>query len=90
MEDLTIEWWYTIGEVALKMNVGYHTVRRLILDRKIRATKVGKQWRIKKDDLDAYIESRTLHPVDRDDSHVPSAENRSEPGMRKRSRWMEK
>jgi excisionase family DNA binding protein len=79
MNDLTIEYWYSIGEVALKMNVAYHTVRRLILDRQIRATKVGKQWRIKKDDLDAYIESRTLHPVDRDDSPAagPSREPRN-------------
>jgi len=60
MEDLTCERYYSIGEVAFKMGVAYHTVRRLILDRKIKATKMGKQWRVKMEDLQAYLDSRTL------------------------------
>lgn len=52
----------TIKEVAKYLRMGLITTYKLVQDGKIPAFKVGKQWRIKKDDLLKYIELQKLAP----------------------------
>lgn len=50
------EQYYTIEEVAKMLKVVYLTVYRWIQSGKLIAYKAGKQYRIKKLDLDRFIE----------------------------------
>lgn len=50
------EQYFTIEEVAKMLKVVYLTVYRWIQAGKLTAYKVGKQYRIKKEDLDKFIE----------------------------------
>jgi putative molybdopterin biosynthesis protein len=50
------EQYYTIEEVAKMLKVAYLTVYRWIQSGKLNANKAGKQYRIKKTDLDKFIE----------------------------------
>jgi len=49
--------YYTIEEVAKMLKVAYLTVYRWIQDGKLIAYKAGKQYRIKKNDLNNYVKS---------------------------------
>jgi putative molybdopterin biosynthesis protein len=53
---MTEEKYYTIEEVAKMLKVVYLTVYRWIRNGKLNAYKAGKQYRIKKTDLDKFIE----------------------------------
>lgn len=53
---MTKEEYYTIEEVAEMLKVVYLTVYRWIQEKKLIAYKAGKQYRIKKQDLDKFIE----------------------------------
>jgi len=53
---MTEEQYYTIKEVAKMLKVVYLTVYRWIQSGKLTAYKVGKQYRIKKSDLDKFME----------------------------------
>ncbi len=55
--DMTNEQYYTIEEVAKMLKVAYLTVYRWIQDGKLPSAKAGKQYRIKKDDLDNFLNS---------------------------------
>lgn len=55
MEDLTKH--LTVSDAAKKIGLTEERVRELINLKQIRATKIGK-WRIKPEDLQAFIESR--------------------------------
>ena len=44
-------WVYTLGEVAEELRVSKATVYRYIKDGKIRASKLGRVWRIRHEDL---------------------------------------
>ncbi len=46
---------YTIEEVAKILRVSTATVRNLIERGELKAFRVGNQWRVKKEDLDAYM-----------------------------------
>ena len=46
--------YYTIEETARTLRVAYLTVYRWIRANKLKALKAGKQYRIKKEDLDAF------------------------------------
>lgn len=50
------EQFYSIEEVSKKLKVVYLTVYRWIQLDKLIAHKAGKQYRIKKSDLDKFIE----------------------------------
>lgn len=52
MED---EKYYTIQEVADMLKVAYLTIYRWIKGNKLNAVKAGKQYRIKKSDLDKFL-----------------------------------
>jgi len=53
--NMTNEQYYTIEEAAKMLKVAYLTVYRWILSGKLVAYKAGKQYRIKKKDLDTFI-----------------------------------
>jgi len=52
------EQYYTIEEVAEMLKVAYLTVYRWIQAGKLKAVKAGKQYRIKKVDLDNFLNER--------------------------------
>ena len=52
---MTDEQYYAIEEVAKMLKVVYLTVYRWIQDGKLKAYKAGKQYRIKKNDLDNFL-----------------------------------
>ncbi|MEI7579881.1 MAG: helix-turn-helix domain-containing protein [bacterium] len=51
------EQYYKIKEVAEILKVAYLTVYRWVKDGKIEAYQLGKEYRIKKVDLDRFVES---------------------------------
>jgi len=53
------EQYYTIEEVAKILKVVYLTVYRWIQSGKLVAYKAGKQYRIKKSDIDRFIERQS-------------------------------
>lgn len=53
---MTNEQYYTIEEVAEMLKVAYLTVYRWIQSGKLKSQKAGKQYRIKKTELDRFIE----------------------------------
>ena len=55
---MTNEQYYTIEEVAKMLKVAYLTVYRWIQAGKLIACKAGKQYRIKKEDLDKFLKSK--------------------------------
>lgn len=46
---------YTLEQVADILQVSLSTVRKLVDDKELKAFKVRNQWRVRKEDLDAYI-----------------------------------
>jgi PTS system nitrogen regulatory IIA component len=50
----------TIAEVSQYLGLHELTVRRLARDGSIPALKLGRQWRIKRDLLEKWIEQRSL------------------------------
>ena len=50
---------YTIEEVADILKVSTTTVRKLIKEKKLKVTRVGMQLRVRKEDLDRFLESQT-------------------------------
>jgi len=55
MINMKEEQYYTIEEVAKMLKVVYLTVYRWIQSGKLTAYKAGKQYRIKREDLDGFI-----------------------------------
>jgi len=55
--NMTDKQYYTIEEVAKMLKVAYLTVYRWIQSGKLVAFKAGKQYRVKKADLDRFITS---------------------------------
>lgn len=58
MDKKIKEQYYTIEEIAKMLKVAYLTVYRWIQSNKLVAYKAGKQYRIKKVDLDKFIKRR--------------------------------
>ena len=53
MELLTLE------EVAQRLKISVQTVRRMIADKELKASKIRGQWRVRSDDLERYIAEHT-------------------------------
>ena len=49
--------YYSIEEVAKMLKVAYLTVYRWVQAKRLVALKAGKQYRIKKEDLDIFLNS---------------------------------
>ena len=50
--------YYTIDEIAKMLKVAYLTVYRWIQTDKLKSVKAGKQYRIKKSDLNHFIKRK--------------------------------
>ena len=51
----------TVGEVASLMRVSNMTVYRLIKAGQLGAIRVGKNYRIRRTDVDRYLDERAVH-----------------------------
>ncbi|HEU4480269.1 MAG TPA: helix-turn-helix domain-containing protein [Actinomycetota bacterium] len=51
----------TVGEVAEVMRVSNMTVYRLIKSGQLGAIRVGKNYRIRRSDIDRYLTGHTVH-----------------------------
>ena len=49
----------TVEELAQRFNVSPRTVLRLIQSREIRALRVGRQWRFKKEWIEQWVDKQT-------------------------------
>jgi len=49
--------FYTIHEVAKKLKISYLTVYRWIQAKKLIAIKVGKQYRVSKNELEKFLKN---------------------------------
>ncbi len=58
----------TVEEVARYLSLHELTVRRLAREGEIPAFKIGRQWRVKKDLLDRWIERETMKNIGEGDS----------------------
>jgi len=57
--------YFTVDEVAAKLDVHSRTVRRYIASGEMIANKIGGQWRIRKEDLTSYINGERNSNVDK-------------------------
>ncbi|MEY8353414.1 helix-turn-helix domain-containing protein [Lachnospiraceae bacterium 54-53] len=66
------EKFFTINEVAEILGLHHKTIRGFISDGKLSAIKAGKQWRIKKVDLDHFmgLENNQKPVTDRDNMQI--------------------
>lgn len=55
---LKIDTYLTVRHVAKQLGLTEYRIRQLIREKQIRATKI-KQWRIKPEDLESFIKSRS-------------------------------
>jgi excisionase family DNA binding protein len=53
------EEYYTLEEVAEMLKVVYMTVYRWVHSGKLKSVKAGKQYRIRKSDLDKFLENKS-------------------------------
>lgn len=54
---------FTVAQTAEYLQLSIKTIRRLISDNKIRASKLSnRSWRIRKSDVDAYIQENSNLP----------------------------
>lgn len=51
----------TVGEVASVMRVSNMTVYRLIKSGQLRAIRVGKNYRLRRRDIEQYLSQRAVH-----------------------------
>lgn len=54
----------TVGEVASVMRVSNMTVYRLIKSGQLAAIRVGKNYRLRRSDVDKYLDDRAVHVED--------------------------
>jgi excisionase family DNA binding protein len=52
---MTQDQYYSIDEVAKTLKVAYLTVYRWVQAKRLVALKAGKQYRIRKEDLDTFL-----------------------------------
>ena len=55
------EKFYTVDQVAGILGMHHKTIRKFITEGKLRANKVGKQWRISGHDLSSFMESNNVN-----------------------------
>jgi excisionase family DNA binding protein len=58
------EKWYSVEQVADMLRLHPKTLRRYITEGKLRASKLGKQYRISGHDLSVYVEGRGINGLD--------------------------
>jgi excisionase family DNA binding protein len=50
--------YYTVEEIALKLRVKVYTVREWIRKKELPAYKVGRDYRVKKEDYEEFLKKR--------------------------------
>ena len=55
---MLLKGYLTVEQVAKQLGLSEYRVRELIREKQIRATKIG-QWRVKPEDMEEFIVSRT-------------------------------
>lgn len=55
---MNLKSFLTVRQVAKELGLTEYRIRQLIREKQIRATKI-KQWRIRREDLDNFIKSRS-------------------------------
>lgn len=55
--------WLTITETAQQLNVHHQTVRLAIRTGALRASKIGRHFRIRQSEIDAWLERSTFTPA---------------------------
>lgn len=51
-----VERLYTVDEAAEALRLTPQVIRQLLRERRLRAAKIGRMWRIKESDLNAFFE----------------------------------
>jgi excisionase family DNA binding protein len=51
--------WLTVEEIAQELKMHVDTIRGWIRDGKLKATRFGRDYRIKRKDFDKFVEDRT-------------------------------
>ena len=67
--------YYTVDEASNKIGVHTKTVRRYIYSGKIKALKIGGQWRISEDDLSDYLNTGSCKQGCNDESNEVSSDD---------------
>ena len=53
--------WLKVEDIARELDLYVNTVRGWIRDGKLKATRFGRDYRIKREDYEKFIEERTTH-----------------------------
>lgn len=61
------EKFYTIDQIAEILGMHHKTIRKFITEGKLRANKVGKQWRIAGHDLSIFMENNNVNLSNKDE-----------------------
>lgn len=64
--------WMTIDETANYLRVSKETIYRLAQKSEIPASKIGNQWRFKREAVDSWFASRGSHRRSSDESSAPA------------------
>lgn len=64
MNEITL---YTTNEVAKILKIDRRNVYRYVKDGRLRASKIGGEWRVSQDDLKAFINRDTNEQVAKND-----------------------
>lgn len=56
--------FYTVDDVAQRLRLHVKTVRRFVRDGRLKGTRVGKQYRISRTDLEHFVRESAEHPVE--------------------------
>ena len=55
---MILKGYLTVEQVAKKLGLSEYRIRELIREKQLRAVKIGR-WRIKPEDLEAFVKART-------------------------------
>ncbi len=66
------EKWYSVEQVAQMLGLHPKTLRRYITEGKLRANKLGKQYRISGHDLSIFLEGSDISPTEFDQRETPA------------------
>lgn len=64
--------WYTVEEVSNLLGISKYTVREKLSTKEIKGTKVGREWRILKDEVNSILGIATK--VDKKDEYIKELE----------------
>jgi len=72
--------WLSVQNAAAELEVTTRTIYRFINDGKLAAYRIGRVYRIRRADLEAFLEAAALHPGDLDHLVDDGRESRNPDG----------